>query len=223
MRLEEIRQLDYNRQEAIAADKVAKLAGVKNAEDLVGCDNIDTRSYTSVPSLAVNNSLTQSTTPKTSSPSAVDNGLKVFEDVILSQDTAKATQALQRRPSGASIGVISSYSPRDKVKSGALSSLFDSTDEDDGALECTESPSSPPRPKTASVAVTLPTMLFRASTPNIVLPPPLTTIPLFRIKNRSLHRYQRDRLKRLLPLKMHFTMAHWHSTWKHAAQRLWPV
>jgi hypothetical protein len=177
VRLEEMRQLDYNRQEAIAADKVTKLAGVKNAEDLVGSDNLNASYYTSEPEPAVKMARTQSTTPRTSSPTAADDGLSIFDDVILNQDTANGTRALQRQGSSSSFGDRSASSPRDKVKSGTLSALFDSSDEDDSAVGSTEKTKSPPRLKTVPVAVTLPTMLFRASTPNILPSRPNAPLP----------------------------------------------
>jgi hypothetical protein len=168
VRLEEMRHLDYNRQEAIAADKVTKLAGVKNAEDLVGCDNVNSSYHSREPEPAFKVARTQSTTVRTYSPSAADDCLRIFDDVILNQDTAKGTRALQRQGSTSSFGDRSTSSPRDKVKSGTLSALFDSSDEDDSSVESTEKTTSPPRPKIVAVAATLPTMLFRASTPNIL-------------------------------------------------------
>ena len=166
LRLEEIRQLDYNRQEAIAADKVSKLAGVKNAEDLVGSDNINTSYMTAEPEEPTRVARTQSSTFKTTPTAAGDDGLSIFDDLIPSSDAAKGTRSLlQRQGSSSSFG---ERSPRDKVKSGKLSSLFDSSDEDESAAGSTDKPKLPTRPKSVPVSVTLPTMMFRASTPNIL-------------------------------------------------------
>jgi hypothetical protein len=172
VRLEEMRQLDYNRQEAIAADKVTKLAGVKNAEDLVGSDNVSS-SYTGYAAEAeqpAKFARTLSSTPRaSSSPTDADDGLSIFDDVILNQDASKGPRSqLQRQGSNSSLGDRAASSPRDKAKSGKLSALFDSSDEDDSALASSDKPRSPPRLKSVPVAVTLPTMLFRASTPNIL-------------------------------------------------------
>jgi hypothetical protein len=168
LRLEEIRQLDYNRQEAIAADKVSKLAGVKNAEDLVGSDNVKTSYMTVEPEEPARMARTSSSSSKGVSPTAAgDDGLSIFDDVILSSDAAKGMRSsLQRQ--GSSSSFVNGSSPRDKVKSGKLSALFDSSDEDDATTASTDKPKLPLRPKSVPVAVTLPTMLFRASTPNIL-------------------------------------------------------
>jgi hypothetical protein len=172
VRLEEMRQLDYNRQEAIAADKVTKLAGVKNAQDLVGADNASSSygGYTGESEQPAKMARTLSSTPRaSSSPTAENDDLSIFDDVILGQDPAKGSRSLlQRQGSGSSLGDRATSSPRDKAKSGKLSALFDSSDEDDSLPDSTEKAKSPPRPKSIPVAVTLPTMLFRASTPNIV-------------------------------------------------------
>jgi len=173
MRLEEMRQLEYNRQDAIAADKVSKLAGVKNAEDLVGSDHSKT-SYTGYSfeseEQPVKMARTQSSSPRASSPTpAKDDHLSIFDDVILSKGSTIAQPSLQRQGSSSSFGKEAGSSPRDKARSGKLSALFDSSDEDDSPdKSAADQPNPTLRPKPAAVAVTLPTMLFRASTPNIL-------------------------------------------------------
>ena len=170
-RLEEMRQLEYNRQDAIAADKVSKLAGVKNAEDLVGSDHITAgyTGYTVESEEPVKMARTWSSSPRASSPTAShDDDLSIFDDVILSKSSKGTQPLLQRQGSNSSFGDRAGSSPRDKAKSGKLSALFDSSDEDDSEVSSAQQSNPPPRPKPAPVAVTLPTMLFRASTPNIL-------------------------------------------------------
>ena len=200
VRLEEMRQLDYNRQEAIAADKVTKLAGVKNAEDLVGIDNVNSTysGYAAELEPPAKMTRTLSSTPRaSSSPTAAgDDGLSIFDDVILGQESEKGSRSLlQRQGSNSSAGGRSASSPKDKAKSGKLSALFDSSDEDDSEQVAADRPKSPPRLKSAPLAVTLPTMLFRASTPNILpsrpdAPPPHVTRSLETTSPSLTHSYE---------------------------------
>jgi hypothetical protein len=180
LRSEEIRQLDYNRQDAIAADKVSKLAGVKNAEDLVGVDHLKPSytGYTEESEEPVKLNRAPSSSLKGPSPvSTGDDGLSIFDDVILSNDPAKGARQLLRQNSNSSLGDRSNSSPRDRVKSGKLSALFDSSDDDGCDAQSPEKPKSPPRAASLPVAVSLPTMLFRASTPSILPSRPDTRLP----------------------------------------------